>query len=269
MDDNQPSNLDSLLDLLADEVAARLASRSKTSGARATPQAADVSAVVLPSEPSPAHVPPREPLDALPVPPVPPLTRAEPLPPLDVEKPSTSTPVPQIAAPVASHAASLMLRLAVGVFLAVVLINIPYNLQGTALARSIPNSASLVIANGLLVKEASSTDVYVYRDDAFHWITSLDAFEHFGYRWQNVHIVEDGFLKQFVKGRPVYVLLKCDGSPHIYRLENGQKRWIVDIPTFIAEGHVWEDVRFLSCADLRALPDGNSIPSGRGAPPSP
>ncbi len=162
-----------------------------------------------------------------------------------------------------------MLRLAVGVFLAVVLINIPYNLQGTALARSIPNSASLVIANGLLVKEASSTDVYVYRDDAFHWITSLDAFEHFGYRWQNVHIVEDGFLKQFVKGRPVYVLLKCDGSPHIYRLENGQKRWIVDIPTFIAEGHVWEDVRFLSCSDLRALPDGDSIPPGRGAPPSP
>ena len=151
----------------------------------------------------------------------------------------------------------------------VALINIPLNAQGVALARSIPSSASLVIANGLLVKEAASPDVYVYRDGAFHWITSLDAFQQLGYRWAEVHVVEQGFLNQFAKGRPHYVLLKCDGSPNIYRLDAGRKRWIVDIPTFEAEGHVWTDVKFVPCAYLRGLPDGDSIPPGRGTPPPP
>jgi hypothetical protein len=162
-----------------------------------------------------------------------------------------------------------MARLAAGILLIVVLINIPLNAQGTALARSIPSSASLVIMNGLVVKEATSPDICVYRDGAFHWITSLEAFEHLGFRWRDVHIVEAGFLNQFPKGKPLYVLLKCDGSPNIYRLESGRKRWIVDIPTFEAEGHVWEDVKFVSCPYLRGLPDGESVPPGRGSPPPP
>jgi hypothetical protein len=64
---------------------------------------------------------------------------------------------------------------------AVVLINIPYNSQGLALARSIPNSASHIFADGLLVKESGSTDIYVYRNNAFHWVTNLDAFQQSGY----------------------------------------------------------------------------------------
>ena len=126
-----------------------------------------------------------------------------------------------------------------------------------------------MIANGLVVKEAASPEIYVYRDDAFHWITSLDAFEHFGYRWQDVHVVESGFLSRFEKGRPLYVLLKCAGSPHIYRLEAGSRHWIVDIPTFEAEGHVWQDVKIVPCADLRGLPVGESVPPGQGSPPAP
>jgi hypothetical protein len=162
-----------------------------------------------------------------------------------------------------------MFRLAVGVVIIVALINIPLNQQGTALARSIPSSASLVIRNGLVVKESTSPDIYVYRDGAFHWITSLDAFEHFGYRWQDVHIVEPGFLNPFQKGAPLYALLKCDGSPHIYRLEAGRKRWIVDLPTFEANGYVWKDVAFVPCTYLHNLADGESIPPGRGSPPPP
>ena len=162
-----------------------------------------------------------------------------------------------------------MARLAIGVLVAIVLINIPLNAQGTALARSIPSSASLVIANGLLIKEANSPDVYVFQDNSFHWITSLDAFDYFGYRWQDVHGVEAGFLNQYPKGTPIYVLLKCESSPHVYQLDVGQKRWIVDIPTFTAQGYVWNDVKIVPCDYLRRLPDGDSIPPGRGSPPSP
>ena len=66
------------------------------------------------------------------------------------------------------------------------------------------------------------------------------------------------------------ILLKCDRSPHIYLLERGQKRWIRDIPTLTAEGYRWSDVvTWVSCADLRAVPDGETIPPGSGPPPQP
>ena len=109
----------------------------------------------------------------------------------------------------------------------------------------------------------------MYRGGAFHWITSLDAFQQLGYRWQDVHIVAPGFLNQFPQGRSLSVLLKCDASPHIYLLDSGQKHWIVNIPTLLAQGYVWGDVTFVSCAYLHNLPDGDSIPPGHGSPPQP
>jgi hypothetical protein len=236
MNDGERSRLDKLLDLLADEVAARIRARTEL------PPTAAPTPTSRADEPLSAPEPPAEPESA------PEETPPEPMP---------------------SHAAPLMFRLAIGVLLLVVLINIPYNAQGTAIARSIPSSASLIIANGLLVKEAGNPDVYVYRDGTFHWITSLDAFEQLGYRWADVHTVEAGFLGQFAKGRPLSVLLKCSASPNIYLLEAGRKRWIVDIPTFEAQGFIWQDVKFVSCPYLRGLPDGDSVPPGRGAPPPP
>jgi len=251
MDDTGHSRLDLLLDLLADEVAKRLQARSGPEHAEPQPPPPDVPPVpTVLSAPeatvAPAPEPAREP----------------------VPEPTQEFVLKSVVS-TSSHAAPLMARLALGLFIIVVLINIPLNTRGTAVARSIPSSASLVIANGLVVKETTSPDIWVYRDGAFHWITSLDAFEHYGYRWQDVHIVEPGFLNQFEKGSPLYVLLKCDSSPHIYRLEEGKKRWIVDIPTFEAEGYVWQDVRFVSCDYLHDLPDGESIPPGRGTPPPP
>lgn len=253
MDQDGRSRLDLLLDLLSDEVVKRLEQRSEIKHAPLAPAPPRPLAPI--TEPAPAPEPETQPT---------------------TKKPSTGV-ISEIAGEqsgsvesvVQSHAAPLMLRLAFGILLIVILINIPLNAQGIAIARSIPSSAALVIADGLVVKESNSTDVWVYRDNAFHWITSLDAFEYYGYRWQDVHVVEPGFLSEFPKGTPIYVLLKCDASPHIYRLEAGQKRWIVDIPTFLSEGYVWQDVKFVPCPYLRSLPSGDSIPPGRGTPPPP
>ncbi|UCC61889.1 MAG: hypothetical protein JSV36_13985 [Anaerolineae bacterium] len=162
-----------------------------------------------------------------------------------------------------------LFRLAVGLLLFVVLVNVPITRHGVSLARVMPDSAALVIRNGLLLKSESSDEIYVLQDDRLRWISSLEAFERLGYRWRDVHVVEESFLDRFEKGRPVHVLLKCKGSPHIYRIEREQKRWIKDIPTFEAEGHVWEDVRFVSCQYLRNLPDGPPIPEDAGPPPQP
>lgn len=65
------------------------------------------------------------------------------------------------------------------------------------------------------------------------------------------------------------ILLKCPGSPHIYLMDDGEKRWVQDIPTFEAQGFLWDDVSTAPCADLAALPDGPPIPPDAGSPPQP
>ncbi len=159
-------------------------------------------------------------------------------------------------------------RLLLALVVLVVLLNVPVNRHGTSLARIMPDTAALVIRDGLVLK-GSGPEIYVLEDYKIRWISSLEAFEFFDYRWEQVHIVDDSFLEEFEKGRPMHVLLKCQGSPHIYALENGQKRWIKDIPTFEAEGYAWDDVKMVHCSYLRNLPDGLPIPDDAGPPPQP
>ena len=159
-------------------------------------------------------------------------------------------------------------RLAILVAVLIILVNIPVNSYGVSLARIMPEASSLIIRDGLVLK-GSGPEIYMLEDERLRWISSMDAFEHLGLTWGDVHVVEDSFLARFKEGRPIHVLLKCQASPHIYRLENDQKRWIEDIDTFVSEGHEWEDVRFVSCQYLRDLPTGPSIPEDAGPAPEP
>ena len=166
------------------------------------------------------------------------------------------------------HMGKMIGRLAILVAVLIILVNIPVNSYGVSLARIMPEATSLIIRDGLVLK-GSGPEIYILEDEQLRWISSMDAFEHLGLSWGDVHVVEDSFLKRFKEGRPIHVLLKCGSSPHIYRLENDQKRWIKDIDTFVAEGHAWEDVRFVSCQYLRDLPTGPSIPEDAGPAPEP
>jgi hypothetical protein len=84
-----------------------------------------------------------------------------------------------------------------------------------------------------------------------------------------VNLVDNAFLDQFPSGPALSIISKCSGSIHIYAFENGYKRWIKDIPTFTAQGYVWEDVQMVSCATLEKIPSGPPIPPDAGEPPVP
>jgi hypothetical protein len=238
-----PSRVDQILDLLLDALLERQWAREK--GDFQPPEAP-----VAP-EPEP-ELPIREP-DAI----------------QEIEPGQPDEALPPPAPVPAGQMGRTLFRLAVGLLLLGVLVNVPINRHGVSLARVLPDSTALIIRDGLLLKGQDSPEVYVLQDDKLRWISSMEAFERLRYRWRDVHVVKENFLTKFEKGQPVYVLLKCDGSPHIYRIEREQKRWIKDIATFEAEGHVWEDVKFVSCQYLRDIPDGPPIPKDAGPPPQP
>jgi hypothetical protein len=84
-------------------------------------------------------------------------------------------------------------------------------------------------------------------------------------------VVEDLPLtvQEVIYDDPGPILLRCTGSPHIYLLERGEKRWIDTIETFNERGYLWRDVRSITCDDLRSIPDGAPIPANAGPPPQP
>lgn len=158
----------------------------------------------------------------------------------------------------------LLKRLTAGLLLAAVLVNVPLA-RGLPLARALPDRQALIVRDGLVLK-GSGPRIYVLEDNQRRWISSMDAFEHFGFVWEQVHVVDDEFLNTFPEGRPQHVLLKCGASPHIYRLEEDRKRWIRDIAAFEAEGHEWDDVQHVPCERLQEIPLGEPIPPAAGTP---
>jgi hypothetical protein len=76
-------------------------------------------------------------------------------------------------------------------------------------------------------------------------------------------------VQEIVFDKPPPILLKCSDSPHIYFLDQGEKRWIENMETFNDRGYVWRDVRFITCDELHSIPDGVPIPANAGPPPQP
>lgn len=259
---NKPSTTDQILDLLLDALAERQqARRSQEVAPSLRPVPPQEREEIPPTRPpAPRPVPPQERREAPPARPPAPLPRRTPRPGDEDWQPPPRLP--------AIHLDRALGRLFILVALLVVLVNIPITRYGVSLARIMPDSASLIIRDGLVLK-GSGPEIYVLEDNKLRWISSLEAFEFFGYTWDQVHVVDDEFLQDFEIGRPIHVLLKCQASPHIYVLENGTRRWIKDIPTFEAEGFVWEDVKFVSCDYLRSLPEGPPIPEDAGPAPQP
>jgi hypothetical protein len=76
-------------------------------------------------------------------------------------------------------------------------------------------------------------------------------------------------VQEIIYEHPDPILLKCTDSPHIYLLEDGEKRWIDTIQTFNDRGYAWRDVQFITCQELRSIPNGEPIPADAGPPPEP
>jgi len=145
-----------------------------------------------------------------------------------------------------------------------VLVNIPINFYGAGLAQIIPKATAIVIYDGMVLK-GSGPELYILEDHILRRISSPEAFEYY-FRQHKVHVVEDYLLEDFGKGRWIYRLVTCPNSPHIYALEQGQKRWVKDPPTG-NKAKPWDEIRLVSCDYLNQLPEGSPILEDVGLPP--
>lgn len=248
MKEQQSTKLDAWLDLLADVVAERLAQRDS-----AAPTVPLVDGITERLEQQPPPEPPA--VLALPEPPQHEISEEE------VQEEALPVVVPPLP-----YGNGLVLRLAAVVCAIVVLINIPLNMQGVALARAVPGVSSIMIRNGLLVQEEGSDQIWEYHQGAFRHISSLEAFHYHGYQWRNLHTVAPGFLANYPTGKPRQLLMHCSQSPHFYLIADGKKHWISSLRAFSTAGFDWDDTVRINCNFLRNLPDGESIPPGSPFP---
>jgi hypothetical protein len=133
-------------------------------------------------------------------------------------------------------------RFTIILILAVIAINLPYNVHGTALARSITSVNSIVFRDGLLVRETGSEQIWLYQDHAFRHVTSLEAFNHYKLRWDQVREVEAGFLADYPTGKPLYLLFRCTDASRVYLVANSKRHWIYDLAAFKAHNFEWSEV---------------------------
>jgi hypothetical protein len=147
-----------------------------------------------------------------------------------------------------------------------VLVNIPLNSLRAGLVQLVPHNSAMVIYDGLLL-QGSGAETYVVQDYKLRWISSPEAFRHY-FDAADVRIVEDSFLEQFGRGQPIRWLVRCQDSPTVYALENGQKRWVKDPPP-ANQASVWDRIGLVSCSYLRSFTTGLPVPEDAGSPPQP
>jgi hypothetical protein len=177
--------------------------------------------------------------------------------PADGQQPQSPQPSPAMGRSLAQILIVLVVLL--------VLVNIPLNNLRAGLAQLVPHNSAMVIGDGLLL-QGSGAEVYVLQDYKLRWISSPEALQRY-FDVASISTVEDGFLEQFGRGQPIRRLVRCQGSPTVYALENGRKRWVKDPPPTNQAG-AWDRIELVSCDTLRDLPTGLPV-EDEGPPPQP
>lgn len=144
-----------------------------------------------------------------------------------------------------------------------VLVNIPINDASLGLAHLTPERTSLIIHDGLLLQPRGSEEIYRLENHQLRRISSPKTLRRY-FNANNVQLVDGALLTQFGQGQPIRQLVMCPGDPHVYALENGQKRWVKEPPPMTSRTKSWDRVHPITCGYLARLPEGLPISENTG-----
>lgn len=120
------------------------------------------------------------------------------------------------------------------------------------------------VVPGMLVK-GSGPKVYLVEGGTRRWITSESVFLGLGYPWSAIRVMQDSTLAGVPEGaaistaaaHPDGTLIQYVGSPRVYQLVNGQKRWIHSAEVFTQLNLRWENI--VTIPDSFTYPDGPDL----------
>lgn len=99
---------------------------------------------------------------------------------------------------------------------------------------------------GTLVTSSSSPEVYIIKNGKKRHIPSAQAFNRWGFSWQNINEIAAGQLDSY----PEDELIQATGQPSVYLICAGMKKHIPSPQVFESYGFDWDDISVISPEEL-------------------
>lgn len=107
----------------------------------------------------------------------------------------------------------------------------------------------------LLRAENDEKVFYITESGLKRHIPNTNTFNSYGNLWQNVVIVKDFELSAIADNQ----LIRQGGDSKVYKLENGQKRWIKTAEAFNRLGLNWTQIAPVNSVEINSYPNGSPI----------
>lgn len=132
-----------------------------------------------------------------------------------------------------------------------------------------PADGKVLYPDGFLIKSLDNPAIYILEGGKKRKITSAVLFEKRGYKWNDVIFLNPKEIKDYPDGEimtyPDGTLIKREGFPTIYKIENGYKKEFISLALFEATKSRWSDVIVLSKEEFLAYPNGGTVKYPDGA----
>jgi hypothetical protein len=106
------------------------------------------------------------------------------------------------------------------------------------------------------VKLAGDPKVYYITNGGLkRHIISSDVFNSYGNKWEEIVEISQAELNSY----PVNEYIMAEGDYRVFKLENGQKRWVISPEVFSYLNINWQNVTPVNTAELNAYPQGADL----------
>lgn len=118
-----------------------------------------------------------------------------------------------------------------------------------------PNNAPQYQRVKLMRAEGDAKVYYITEGGLKRHISNAETFISYGNKWSDVATVKSFELPDI----PDNILIKEEGKPEVYKLENGTKRWIKTAETFTRLGFKWNEIAPVNNTELNSYSLGAPI----------
>lgn len=106
--------------------------------------------------------------------------------------------------------------------------------------------SSQVVA--ILIRVDGDPRVYVVVNNFKRHIPSPAVFDSYGYKWADIKMVPAGESAKF----QITTLMRVQGDPKVYAIENGARKWITSPEEFNLKGYKWDAIIEVNTTEIAA-----------------